>query len=351
MRRVLLISRDAAQRFAALAADMEAAHAGRALERCPLDNWCKAGARALAPCPLPRRLPFLSDPMNRGAADRDCAGAAAACGGAKGRDIARPHLQWRDLRAVSCQRDASSGAAKSRADRQLAVLRAADAVRVRRMAVAGVGFAALAGTLLPPLVALGFIYLGCLPSTIQSATSYTSLAQGNVALAVVGAGADQYRRRVYTAPPLFALLGGGGAGDIGSEAIIRIGLILVLPFLIGQMVQGQGDRAGCRQRTRIVWLDRAVIALAVLCRLFGCGRAKGWRGCSRAGLTGRCCWRWCWCCWRWRWGLLGVSAGCFGCRAKTALRFLFWPDHRKKRRHRARPARPRSPVYRPAKRG
>ncbi|MDP4605854.1 MAG: bile acid:sodium symporter, partial [Erythrobacter sp.] len=34
------------------------------------------------------------------------------------------------------------------------------------MALAGVGFAALAGTVLPPLVALGFIYLGCLPSTI-----------------------------------------------------------------------------------------------------------------------------------------------------------------------------------------
>ncbi|MDZ4274692.1 MAG: bile acid:sodium symporter, partial [Erythrobacter sp.] len=55
------------------------------------------------------------------------------------------------------------------------------------MALAGVGFASLAGTALPPLVALGFVYLGCLPSTVQSATSYTSLAHGNVALAVVGA--------------------------------------------------------------------------------------------------------------------------------------------------------------------
>ncbi|MBX9643570.1 MAG: bile acid:sodium symporter, partial [Novosphingobium sp.] len=29
---------------------------------------------------------------------------------------------------------------------------------------------------MPPLLALGFLYLGCLPSTVQSATAYSSLA-------------------------------------------------------------------------------------------------------------------------------------------------------------------------------
>ncbi|WP_296716874.1 bile acid:sodium symporter family protein [Erythrobacter sp.] len=130
------------------------------------------------------------------------------------------------------------------------------------MALAGLGFAALAGTMLPPLVALGFIYLGCLPSTIQSATSYTSLAGGNVALAVVGAALINIAG-VFISAPLFALLGGGAAGDIGSEAIIRIGLILVLPFLIGQAVQDRVIEGVAAQRARIVWLDRAVIGLAV----------------------------------------------------------------------------------------
>lgn len=130
------------------------------------------------------------------------------------------------------------------------------------MALAGLGFAALAGTMLPPLVALGFIYLGCLPSTIQSATSYTSLAGGNVALAVVGAALINIAG-VFISAPLFALLGGGAAGDIGSEAIIRIGLILVLPFLIGQAIQDRVIERVAAQRARIVWLDRAVIGLAV----------------------------------------------------------------------------------------
>ena len=130
------------------------------------------------------------------------------------------------------------------------------------MALAGVGFAVLAGTLLPPLVALGFIYLGCLPSTVQSATSYTSLAEGNVALAVVGAALINILG-VFVSAPLFALLGGSEAGAIGGEAIIRIGVILVLPFMLGQMVQPYVIARVSKHRARIAWLDRGVIGLAV----------------------------------------------------------------------------------------
>jgi sodium/bile acid cotransporter 7 len=115
---------------------------------------------------------------------------------------------------------------------------------------------------LPPLVALGFVYLGCLPSTVQSATSYTSLANGNVALAVVGAALINIAG-VFISAPLFALLGGESAGDIGSEAIVRIGLILILPFVIGQVVQDRVIERVAAHRARIAWLDRAVIGMAV----------------------------------------------------------------------------------------
>lgn len=130
------------------------------------------------------------------------------------------------------------------------------------MALAGLVFASLAGTVLPPLVALGFIYLGCLPSTVQSATSYTSLANGNVALAVVGAALINIAG-VFVSAPLFALLGGGAAGEIGGEAIFRIGLILILPFVIGQVVQDRVIERVAAHRSRIAWLDRGVIGLAV----------------------------------------------------------------------------------------
>jgi len=130
------------------------------------------------------------------------------------------------------------------------------------MALLGLGFGWLAGTVLPPLVALGFVFLGCLPSTVQSATSYTSLANGNVALAVVGAALINIAG-VLVSAPLFAAVGGVGAADMGAEAIIRIGLILVLPFAIGQAVQDRFIDKLIAHKTTAAWLDRAVIGIAV----------------------------------------------------------------------------------------
>lgn len=131
------------------------------------------------------------------------------------------------------------------------------------MALAGLGMSKLAlGVTLPPAIALGFIYLGALPSTIQSATSYTNLAHGNIALAVVGAALLNIAG-VFITAPLFALMAGGDAADLGNEVIVRIGMILVLPFIIGQVVQGWTREWVLARKHRIVWLDRGVIGLAV----------------------------------------------------------------------------------------
>lgn len=130
------------------------------------------------------------------------------------------------------------------------------------MALLGLGFGWLAGAVLPPLVALGFVFLGCLPSTVQSATSYTSLAGGNVALSVVGAALINIAG-VAVSAPLFALVGGVGAADIGGEAILRIFLILVLPFAIGQAVQDRFIDKLIAHKATAAWLDRSVIGIAV----------------------------------------------------------------------------------------
>ncbi len=130
------------------------------------------------------------------------------------------------------------------------------------MALSGLGFSLLAQWALPPQVALGFLYLGTLPSTIQSATSYTSLAGGNVALSVVGAALINIAG-VFLTAPLFAALGGGSAADIGSETIVRIGLILILPFMIGQALQGWTIGWLKERKAQVAWLDRLVIGIAV----------------------------------------------------------------------------------------
>ncbi|MEM7700961.1 MAG: bile acid:sodium symporter [Pseudomonadota bacterium] len=130
------------------------------------------------------------------------------------------------------------------------------------MALAGWGLGAVAATMLPPLVALGFVYLGVLPSTIQSATSYTTLANGNAALSVVGAALINIAGVLISAP-LFALLGGESGANIGSEMIVRIATILVLPFLIGQAVQGWTRAWIVERKSQVAWLDRIVIGIAV----------------------------------------------------------------------------------------
>ncbi|WP_394728338.1 bile acid:sodium symporter [Altererythrobacter sp. GH1-8] len=130
------------------------------------------------------------------------------------------------------------------------------------MALMGLGFARLAAAVLPPMVAIGFLYLGTLPSTIQSAISYTTLAEGNVALSVIGAALINIVG-VFVTAPIFAALGGGAMAQIGSDAIIRIGLILILPFAIGQAVQGWTRQWVIERKAKIVWLDRIVIGIAV----------------------------------------------------------------------------------------
>lgn len=130
------------------------------------------------------------------------------------------------------------------------------------MALVGLGLSKLLAFGLPPLVAVGFLYLGVLPSTVQSATSYTTLANGNVGLSVISAALLNIVG-VFVSVPIFLLLGGSGENGVSLETIERIALILLLPFVIGQLVQNRTRTWLLQNKSRVVWLDRLVIALAV----------------------------------------------------------------------------------------
>ncbi len=144
------------------------------------------------------------------------------------------------------------------------------------MALAGWAIATAAGPWLAPEVALGFVFLGVLPSTVQSATSYTSLASGNVALAVIAAAVLNILGVLISAP-LFALIAGSNQVSLGWDVIGRIMLILVLPFAIGQATQGWLRRWVVDQKARIVWIDRFVIALAVYVAFSGAVEQDVWQ--------------------------------------------------------------------------
>ncbi len=130
------------------------------------------------------------------------------------------------------------------------------------MALAGVGIAAVGAGYLPPLIALGFVFLGALPSTVQSATAYTSMANGNVANSVVAA-ATLNITGIFLTAPLFSLLAGVEEVALGMDGLIRIGMVLLLPFVLGQLLQGKLGGSMKDHPIIIRWADRGAIAIAV----------------------------------------------------------------------------------------
>lgn len=136
------------------------------------------------------------------------------------------------------------------------------------MAGAGWGAASTLTTMIPPLVAAGFIYLGVLPTTIQSATSYTILSKGNPALSVVGSALVNVAG-IFLSAPLFAMLGGGEYAFISSATVFKIIGLLLFPFVLGQIVQDRFHGHVKTRGTRLIWLDRVVISLSVFLAFSG----------------------------------------------------------------------------------
>ena len=147
---------------------------------------------------------------------------------------------------------------------------------------------------MPHLLALGFLYLGCLPSTVQSATAYSSLAGGNVASSVVAAALLNILG-VFITAPLFSLLAGSGAAEFRAEGLIKVVTILLIPFLLGQALQGKLGAWVAGHRPLVTWMDRTSIAIAVYVAFSGAVVQRFWERIDAAGwawLAGgtRCFW-------------------------------------------------------------
>lgn len=130
------------------------------------------------------------------------------------------------------------------------------------MALAGVAGSRFVDGSLPPSVVLGFIFLGALPSTVQSATAYTSIAGGNVANSVIAAAVLNILGVFITAPLIGVLAGSDMPGhDLGG--LERIGLILLLPFVLGQLLQSRFGKTVADNKRLVTWMDRIAISIAV----------------------------------------------------------------------------------------
>ena len=150
------------------------------------------------------------------------------------------------------------------------------------MALAGWLVWQLGSGWMPPLLALGFLYLGCLPSTVQSATAYASLAGGNVASSVVAAALLNVLG-VFITAPLFSLLAGGQGGGLHTDGLLKVVGILLVPFVLGQVAQRWLGAWVRGHRQLATWFDRGSIAIAVYVAFSGAVQQQFWTRIDLAG--------------------------------------------------------------------
>lgn len=103
--------------------------------------------------------------------------------------------------------------------------------------VAGWLLAHAASNWLPLMLMSGVIYCAMLPSTVQSAISYASMAKGNVAASVVGAAVSNLAGIVVTPLLVTFVIGGATGVALHGDTVLRIATMLLLPFAMGQLAQ------------------------------------------------------------------------------------------------------------------
>ncbi|MFD6178052.1 MULTISPECIES: bile acid:sodium symporter family protein [unclassified Isoptericola] len=134
-------------------------------------------------------------------------------------------------------------------------------------------------------LAAGILYLSLLPSTVQSSVAFTSVARGNVAGAICGATVSNVLGMVVT--PLLVLWlmtdadgSGGAAAGHGLDGLQTVLLQLLLPFVVGQLLQpwvGGWIRA---RRWLTLGVDRGTILIVVFSAVAAASSAGVWAGIS-----------------------------------------------------------------------
>lgn len=122
----------------------------------------------------------------------------------------------------------------------------------------------LFGIVLTPDLAVGMLFLCTLPATVQSAIAFTAMARGNVAAAVCSASASSLLG-VFITPLLVSwLVVSGGVSGTGSlDAVGRIMLQLLLPFVLGQLLQPWIGDFVRRHASGLKLVDQGSILLVV----------------------------------------------------------------------------------------
>lgn len=110
---------------------------------------------------------------------------------------------------------------------------------------------------------VGMLYLAALPGTVQSAIAFTSIARGNIPAAVCAASASSLVGILVT-PFLVELMLDADAGTIDFlDAVLKISLQLLLPFVVGHLSRPWLGAWVDRNRMWLKNVDQGSILLVV----------------------------------------------------------------------------------------
>ena len=126
----------------------------------------------------------------------------------------------------------------------------------------GLALHALLPRLLTPTLWLGVLFVCALPSTVQSSIAFTSIGRGNVPAAVCAATASNLLGIAITPVLVGLLLSRNGAG-ISAHAVLDIVLQLLLPFVLGQVLQPWIGAWAHRNKRLLSFTDRGSILIVV----------------------------------------------------------------------------------------
>jgi sodium/bile acid cotransporter 7 len=138
----------------------------------------------------------------------------------------------------------------------------------------GVLVGGIGSPLLPQGLAAGFVFLCCLPSTMQASVAFTSIAGGNVPAAVCSASISNLAG-VFVTPLLIALVM-GIHGGISPGSIEDIVLRILVPFILGQALHPVLGGWAKRHPRLLGVMDRGSILLVVFGAFSEAVRAGLW---------------------------------------------------------------------------
>jgi solute carrier family 10 (sodium/bile acid cotransporter), member 7 len=136
------------------------------------------------------------------------------------------------------------------------------------------GFRAAFSSVIPDDLMLGFLYLCALPSTISSSVAMTAIGKGNVPAAIFNATLSSLLG-IFLTPVIIslALATSGGQSLSLIDAMIKIAILLLLPFAVGQGLRPLVGKWFSRYKKYINNFDKAVILMLVYASF--CDSVKG----------------------------------------------------------------------------